>query len=268
MNITITGRHMNVGTNLQNYAEKKIKKLENYFNQLIDAHIILYVEKLDHGAEVIINGDGVQFHGREKADTAFSAIDLLFEKMEKQIIKYKEKHSSHKGDRNEPKGVFYDFEPAEGDNVRLEQVSNKPLDKIEAFLQMKNDESDFILFKQDVADMEAEVDYSNKCYATIFKQRDKLKMVEVPFESYSQHRFEHDTLVEYDLDVLNDSPGSPDIKFNKCSACSIKQLTLDEALAEIETNGSTYLPFFNKETQYFNIVHKKGQNCEVMVPAF
>ncbi|HOW81332.1 MAG TPA: ribosome-associated translation inhibitor RaiA [Spirochaetota bacterium] len=97
MNITITGRHMHVSDRLREYAEKKLQKLETYFDQLIDAHIIMYVEKLEHGAEVVINGDGIQFHGREKASTLYSAIDLLFEKMEKQIMKYKEKHSQHKG---------------------------------------------------------------------------------------------------------------------------------------------------------------------------
>ena len=66
MNITVTGRHLNVSDNLRDYAEKKIKKLERYFNQLIDAHVILAVEKLDHISEVVMNGDGVQFHGRKR----------------------------------------------------------------------------------------------------------------------------------------------------------------------------------------------------------
>ncbi len=48
MNISVTGRRMNVSDSTRAYAEKKIKKLDRYFNQLIDAHIVFSVVKLDH----------------------------------------------------------------------------------------------------------------------------------------------------------------------------------------------------------------------------
>ncbi len=67
MNIKVTGRHINVTDNIREYAQKKLEKLEAYFNQLIDCHIILYLEKLDRVVEVVYNGDGVQFHGRRRA---------------------------------------------------------------------------------------------------------------------------------------------------------------------------------------------------------
>src|SRR5512145_2782317 len=138
MNITVTGRHLSISDSLRDYAEKKIKKLDRHFNQLIDAHVILAVEKLDHISEVVLNGDGVQFHGKEKAADLFSAIDLLFEKMEKQVRRYKEKHQMHKGpERGE--GASIDLTSNGGKEVVLRQVSNKPVDNIEALLQMRVD---------------------------------------------------------------------------------------------------------------------------------
>ena len=91
MNIKITGRRIEMSSTLKEYARKKVKKVEKYFHQLIDAHIILDIDKLDHTAEAIINGDGVQFYGLEKSEDMYSSIDLLISKMEKQVIKYKEK---------------------------------------------------------------------------------------------------------------------------------------------------------------------------------
>src|SRR3990172_3243504 len=131
MNITVTGRHVNVSDSLRDYAGKKITKLDRYFNQLIDAHVILSAEKLDHVSEVVINGDGVQFHGKEKAADFFSSIDLLFEKMEKQIRRHKEKHQMHKGpEKGEASG---DLTGVKEKQVILRQVSDKPVDNVEAF---------------------------------------------------------------------------------------------------------------------------------------
>ncbi len=267
MNITITGRHVNVSDRLQDYAKKKISKLEKFFNQLIDARIILYVEKLDHAAEVIINGDGVQFYGREKAGNHYSAIDLLFEKMEKQVTRYKEKHSAHKGPQKES-FIPFDVSDEHGKEVRLNQVSNKPIDKIEAYLQMKNDNKDFILFKIGIPEVDSTVDLSNKSYAVIHNSNGELKMVKIPFEKIKEQNFDYNTFIQYNLNVIDDSAANPNIEFDKDEKCSVKTLTLVEAIDEIESTEGTFLPFFNIESQYFNVIQKQGNDYEIMVPAF
>ncbi len=48
----------------------------------------------------------------------------------------------------------------------------------------------------------------------------------------------------------------------------MREMTLTEALDELEKKGRKYYPFFNMESQYFNIVYKNGKDFEVMVPAF
>lgn len=152
--------------------------------------------------------------------------------------------------------------------VRLNQVSNKPIDRIEAYLQMKTEENDFILFKQGIKDMKSSVDYSNKCYAALFKTDDRVRMVEIPFDKIVEHKFEHDTFVEYDLEVVSDSLANPKIKFKKTDKNSVRQMTLQEALKELETNNDNFMAFFNSESQYFNVIYRNGKECEVMVPAF
>src|SRR5271157_5497020 len=168
MNITVTGRHVNVSDSLREYAEKKIKKLDHYFNQLIDAHVILASEKVDHISEVVVNGDGVQFHGREKAADFYSAIDLLFEKMERQIHRYKEKHQTHKGPEKDEVAHF-DISSAEGKQIVLRQVNNKPIDNVEALLQMRVDKKEFILFKKGASKIEPDLASVNKNYAVIYR---------------------------------------------------------------------------------------------------
>ena len=101
MSITITGRHLTVTQDLQEYVEKKFSKFEKYFHKTFDANVVFSLEKVDRIVEANVTCDGATFHGKEKAETFFSAIDLLADKLDKQIVKNKEKHSEHKGVRNE-----------------------------------------------------------------------------------------------------------------------------------------------------------------------
>jgi putative sigma-54 modulation protein len=266
MNITVTGRHLNISDSLRDYAEKKIKKLDRHFNQLMDAHVILAVEKLDHISEVVLNGDGVQFHGKEKAADLFSAIDLLFEKMEKQVRRYKEKHQMHKGpDKGE--GASIDFTSTGGKEIVLRQVSNKPVDNIEALLQMRVDKKDYILFKKGDSKIEADVASVHKNYAVIYRGANGLKMIEVTVEkpegdAHAGH------FIAYTLDIFDDSPANPRVEFKKLSSCDMMMLTLHEAIVEIEKSRQQFLPFFNVESEFINIISKNGNKYEVMVPAF
>lgn len=267
MNITITGRHITLSENQKEYATKKIEKLEKYFDQIIDAHVIMFVEKIDHVSEVVINGDGVQFHGHERAKDLMSSIDLLFEKMERQIVKYKEKHQMHKGP-DKRFIVSMEYESDQGSQLRLNQVSNKPIDKVEAYLQMKLNNNDFILFKQGITKVDSKIDYSNKNYAMIYKDNEKLKMIEIPFKKVKNEKINKDFFVEYELKVVDESLANPKIKFKKNSQCELNEYSIDDALKELKKNGSVYLPFFNVDSQYFNIIYKNGNLFELMVPAF
>jgi putative sigma-54 modulation protein len=96
MDITITGKQLDVTESLKDYVRKKIGKLEKYFDQLLDSHIVLAVEKLEHFAEATIKGDSVVFHAEVRTEDMYASIDNLFDKMDKQIRRYKEKHSGHK----------------------------------------------------------------------------------------------------------------------------------------------------------------------------
>lgn len=268
MKIKITARKLEVSNNLREYAEKKFSRLEKYFNQLIDAHIIFSIDKLDHIAEIVVNGDGVQFYGIEKSGDMYSSVDLLIDKIEKQVVKYKEKHSSHKV---VPLSEMINIEETveSGRKIKINQVSHKPLDGIGAYFEMKLNNMEFIIFKQGVMDVKDNtVDYLNKNYAILYKDGNSLKMIEIPFELIQENNFDPQKFITYTLEVINDSPVKPDIKFNKSEGASISIMTANDAIKKIEADGVTFIPFFNTDTKFFNIVYKKGNAIELMVPAF
>ena len=187
--------------------------------------------------------------------------------MEKQIRRYKEKHSSHKV-VNINKLATFDLDFNDGAAVRLNQVSNKPIDKIEAYLQLKVDNADFILFKQGISAVDSDLDYSNKNYAVMYRQNDLYKLLEIPFEKIKDHSLDNASFVEYELNIVSDSLSNPNIEFNKISECNVKELNISEAIEEIEKNKAAFMPFFNIESQYFNVVFNNGKEYEVLVPAY
>ncbi len=268
MNIKFTARHMEVSDSLKEYAEKKFSRVEKYFHQLMDAHIVMYKNKLDHVAEILINGDGVQFYGTEKSGDMYSSIDLLIDKMEKQVVKYKEKLSSHKA-VSLGKSITMEVTGEGGIEINLNQVSHKPMDGTGAYLEMKLDKKDFIIFKQGVKEVKkGSQDYLSRNYAMIYRDKEGHRMLEIPFNMIKENRYDLKDFIAYDLVVKDDSPANPRIEFNKNDMPPIRMMTLNEAIDELEAKKSPFVPFFNTETSYFNVVYKKGNRLEVMVPAF
>jgi putative sigma-54 modulation protein len=256
MKIIITGRHFDVSDDLSQYAERKISRLDKYFHRLIDIEVILYMEKHDHVAEVVINGDGVRFHGKEKAGDMYSSVDLVVKNMEKQAVKHKEKHSGHKA---QPLSKNIQNEPVTDDglDVLFYKAENKPKDTIEAFLEMKMDNRDFILFKKLMED-------NNSSYSIIYRSEDGFRMAES--SQIKKKKKKTDNLQEFNLVIRNDSSANPKIKLKKCKDNNIKYMALNNAIKELMSSAGDFVPFYNNETSSLNIIYKNGKGVEIMVP--
>jgi putative sigma-54 modulation protein len=85
MNITITFRHM-VGTDaVKQYAYDKVAKLQKFLRQAMTAQVTLAVEGLDHMAEVAISSGSGRFHATERSEDMYASIDMVHDKLERQI---------------------------------------------------------------------------------------------------------------------------------------------------------------------------------------
>lgn len=90
--VSVTFRHTQPTEALKHYAEEKIHKVGKYFNRPMVAHVVLAVESHERQvAELTMQARGVTLHGREETTDLYSAIDLLIDKIEQQIRKYKTK---------------------------------------------------------------------------------------------------------------------------------------------------------------------------------
>jgi putative sigma-54 modulation protein len=91
MQITITGHHVDVTDSLRSYVTDKmdhLKRLEEYVKSI---NVILTVENLDQKAEAKISVNGAELFADAAAETMYAAIDALVDKLERQLVKHKEK---------------------------------------------------------------------------------------------------------------------------------------------------------------------------------
>ena len=91
--IAVTFRHVEPTEALKHYAEEKIHKIGKYFSHPLDAHVILAVDaKQRQLAEVELHTHGTMIHGKEQHKDLYAAIDLVIDKVERQVRKQKGKY--------------------------------------------------------------------------------------------------------------------------------------------------------------------------------
>ena len=95
MQINITGHHVDVTEALDNFIHDKFKKLERHFEDIINANVILTVEKLVQKAEAKLNVRGADIFAASTSEDMYAAIDSLIDKLDRQLLKHKEKASAH-----------------------------------------------------------------------------------------------------------------------------------------------------------------------------
>lgn len=95
MNLHITGHHLEITPALHDYLQSKFVRISNHFDHVIDIKVTLSVEKLVQKAEVTLHVPGNDMHVACSDENMYSAIDLLTDKLVRQVLKYKEKHGDH-----------------------------------------------------------------------------------------------------------------------------------------------------------------------------
>lgn len=96
MQINITGHHVELTDALNDYVHSKFDKLERHFDNITNAQVTLSVEKQRQQAEADIHIAGGQIFATHEHDDMYAAIDGLIDKLDRQIIKHKEKMKAHK----------------------------------------------------------------------------------------------------------------------------------------------------------------------------
>ena len=100
MNLQLTGHQLEVTPALRDYVESKLARISSHFDHVIDLRVTLSVEKLMQKVEATLHVPGNDMHVECANENMYSAIDLLTDKLDRKILKHKEKMvDHHKSDR-------------------------------------------------------------------------------------------------------------------------------------------------------------------------
>lgn len=149
MAIAVRGKNIDITPALKDYVEKRVGKITKYFETLGDISVVLTVTKGRHIVEVTVPINGMLLRGEESTTDMYTSIDLVIEKLEKQIEKYKTKLA-----RKLRSGMFRNdmsAVPKEGDEdeqrvVKTKRFAIKPMTTEEAIMQMNLINHDFYVF--------------------------------------------------------------------------------------------------------------------------
>lgn len=148
MNIQITFRHIPSSSALKQYAEEKITKLIKTLKEPVEVHIIFTQEKKANTVELTLKSAGKELYVKEQGLDMYAAIDLIYDKLDKQLTKFKEKKKKHTGNtsmKHPPKEEV----PADEDEVMVIPEKDyfvRPMTTEEAVLQLDLSENPFIVY--------------------------------------------------------------------------------------------------------------------------
>jgi len=96
MQMTISGHHLEITDSIRDYVQSKLERLDNHHDRITNTHVILSVDKLEQKAEATLHVSGKDIHAEAISEDLYAAIDALADKLDRQLIKHKEKLRSHR----------------------------------------------------------------------------------------------------------------------------------------------------------------------------
>ncbi len=96
MNLTLTGNHLEITPAIRDYTVAKLDRVTRHFDHVIDVNVVMSVDKLRHKVEANLHTRGKDIHVEAIESDMYAAIDALADKLDRQVLKHKEKLSTNR----------------------------------------------------------------------------------------------------------------------------------------------------------------------------
>ena len=150
MQTSVTFKNLDSSDTLRSYVQEKLDRFDRLLDNPAEANVVLSVEKFRHMAEINIVGDRLTINGKEETIDMYSAIDMVLDKLEKQIKKSKEKIRERRGAKARSKSKLAEQinmpEEESERQIKIKHIEYKPMHVEEAALQMDLLNDNFLVF--------------------------------------------------------------------------------------------------------------------------
>jgi len=151
MQTSVTFKNLDPSDHLKTYVGDKLNRFDRLLDNPAEANVVLSVEKFRHIAEINIIGDRLTIYGKEETNDMYSAIDMVLDKLEKQIKKSKQKIRDRRSGAKGRNPIMTQEAEAPVDDeiergVKVKHIEYKPMDVEEAVLQMNLIDDSFLVF--------------------------------------------------------------------------------------------------------------------------
>jgi len=149
MQLSVTFKNIDPSDHLKSYLQEKLDRLDKILDNPAEANVVLSVQKHRHTAEVNVNGDRLNIIGKEETNDMYSAIDMVADKLEKQIKKGKEKIRDHRTASKAKNLDVLAATPSDEDlmqKIKTRHIEYKPMDIEEAAMQLDLTPDNFLVF--------------------------------------------------------------------------------------------------------------------------
>jgi putative sigma-54 modulation protein len=151
MQTSVTFKNIDPSDHLKSYVGDKLDRFDRLLDNPAEANVVLAVEKFRHIAEINISGDRLSINGKEETIDMYSAIDMVLDKLEKQIKKNKEKiRERRSASKNRNRDMLEEIGSTPDEDIerqiKVRNIEYKPMDVEEAVLQMDLIEDNFLVF--------------------------------------------------------------------------------------------------------------------------
>ena len=150
MQTSVTFKNLDPSDHLKAYVSEKLDRFDRLLDNPAEANVVLSVEKFRHIAEINIVGDRLNIIGREEINDMYSAIDMVLDKLEKQIKKNKQKSRNRRTETNikeiSERAAMATVEDDLTPQIHVQPIEYKPMDVEEAVMQMELVNDSFLVF--------------------------------------------------------------------------------------------------------------------------
>ena len=98
MNLNLSGHHLDITPAIRAYVVNKLVRVTRHFDHVIDVTVVLTVDKLQQKVEATVHVRGKDLHAESVEPDMYAAIDALADKLDRQVLKHKEKRNGHRRD--------------------------------------------------------------------------------------------------------------------------------------------------------------------------